>query len=324
MVNLLRRRPLMAGAAMALAARPVRAETFPSQTIRLVVGFSPGGGTDALARAVADKLRDNLGQTVIVDNKPGAGSNLAHEFVAKQPPDGYTLLIGSNTTMLFPFLVSRLGYDPNTAFTPIGFIAKQDSILVGSAKAPYADLRAIVQAARSTPGAVQYGTAGVATPMHLAAEQFGLVNKLKLTHVPFRGTGPMVSDLLGGHLELGVSSLTSVQQYFADGRLKPYAIAAMARSPSAPDVPTFRELGAGDIEGTIAYSLIAPAGVSPAIVRRLNEALNASVATPQMRDDLNKRGFDAMGGTPEELRQWLSGQAAIWGPVLQAAGVKPE
>lgn len=324
MTNRLRRRPLMAGAAMALAAGKARAETFPSHTIRLVVGFSPGGGTDALARAIADKLRDNLGQSVIVDNKPGAGSNLAHEFVAKQPPDGYTLLIGSNTTMLFPFLVTKLGYDPNTAFTPIGFIAKQDSVLVGTGKAPYADLKAIVQAARSAPGAIQYGTAGVATPMHLAGEQFGLVNNLKITHVPFRGTGPMVSDLLGGHLELGVSSLTSVQQYFADGRLKPYAMAAAARSPMAPDVPTFRELGAGEVEGTIAYSLIAPAGMSPDIVRRLNAALNAAVTPPQMREDLSKRGFDAMGGTPEELRQWLSRQSAIWGPVLQAAGVKPE
>ncbi len=324
MVILLRRRPLMAGAAMMLAAGAAHAQTFPSHTIRLVVGFSPGGGTDALARAFADKLRDNLGQTVIVDNKPGAGSNLAHEFVAKQPPDGYTLLIGSNTTMLFPFLVSKLGYDPNTAFTPIGFIAKQDSILVGSSKAPYADLKAIMQAARSAPGSVQYGTAGVATPMHLAAEQFGLVNNLKLTHVPFRGTGPMVSDLLGGHLELGVSSLTSVQQYFADGRLKPYAMATAVRSPMAPDVPTFRELGAGDVDGTIAYSLIAPAGVPAAIVKRLNDALNASVATPQAREDLSKRGFDAMGGTAEELGQWLARQSAIWGPVLQAAGVKPE
>jgi tripartite-type tricarboxylate transporter receptor subunit TctC len=160
--------------------------------------------------------------------------------------------------------------------------------------------------------------------MHLAGEQFGLLNDLKLTHVPFRGTGPMVTDLLGGHLELGVSSLTSVQQYFADGRIRPYAVAAAQRSAIVPDVPTFRELGAGDVEGTIVYTLLVPAATPPAIVRRLNEALNAAVATPEMREELGRRGFVAMGGTPGELATWLAQQPAIWGPVLQAAGIKPE
>jgi tripartite-type tricarboxylate transporter receptor subunit TctC len=324
MTILLRRRPLLAGTGALLVAGPVWADTYPSQTIRLVVGFPPGGGTDALARAIVDKLRENLGQTVIVDNKPGAASNLSHEYVAKQPGDGYTLLVGSNATMLFPFMVAKLGYDPKTAFAPIGFIGKQDSILVGSGRAPYADLKAIIAAAREQPGKLQFGTAGVTTPMHMAGEQFGLLNGLKLTHVPFRGTGPMVTDLLGGHLELGVSSLTSVQQYFADGRIKPYALAAAQRSTMAPDVPTFRELGAGEVEGTIVYTLLAPAATPPAIIRRLNQALNFAVATPQMREELAKRGFVAMGGTPEELRAWLDQQPAIWGPVLQAAGIKPE
>jgi tripartite-type tricarboxylate transporter receptor subunit TctC len=318
------RRPLVAGALAALAGGAARADSFPSQPIRLVVGFPPGGGTDALARAIVEKLRENLGQPVIVDNKPGAASNLSHEYVAKQPADGYTLLVGSNATMLFPFMVAKMGYDPKTAFAPVGFIGKQDSILVGSARAPYADLGAIIAAARAAPGKVQFGTAGVTTPMHLAGEQFGLLNDLKLTHVPFRGTGPMVTDLLGGHLELGVSSLTSVQQYFADGRIRPYAVAAAQRSAIVPDVPTFRELGAGDVEGTIVYTLLVPAATPPAIVRRLNEALNAAVATPEMREELGRRGFVAMGGTPGELATWLAQQPAIWGPVLQAAGIKPE
>jgi tripartite-type tricarboxylate transporter receptor subunit TctC len=171
---------------------------------------------------------------------------------------------------------------------------------------------------------VQYGTAGVSTPMHLSTERYAILNKIKLTHVPFRGTGPLVTDLLGGHIKLGMSSLTSVAQYLANGRLKAYGMAAPERAQSAPAIKTFKEQGAGDVDGTIVYTLIAPPGTPPAIIARLNEALNAAVSTPEMREELRKRGFVAMGGTPQELAKWTAEQAPIWGPVLQAAGITPE
>ena len=191
--------------------------------------FPPGGGTDALARAIQEPMQKALGQTVIIDNKGGAGGNLAHEYAAKQPPDGHTVLVSSNNQMLYPFLVARLGYDP-AAFVPIGFIAKQESVFVGSADAPWADLAAITEAARKAPGDVQYGTAGVSTPMHLSTERYAILNKIKLTHVPFRGTGPLVTDLLGGHIKLGMSSVTSVAQHLASGKLKAYGMAAPERA----------------------------------------------------------------------------------------------
>ena len=290
----------------------------------MVVPFPPGGGTDALARAIQEPMQRSLGGTIIVDNKGGGGGNIAHEFVANQPGDGHWMVVSANNLPLYPYIVARLGYDPKTAFVPVGFIAKQESVLVGSADAPWPDLKAIIAAAKAAPGSVQYGTAGLTTPMHLSTEQFAMLNGLKLTHVPFRGTGPLVSDLLGGHIKLGMSSITSVAPQIAAGKLKPYAMASLERSSVAPGIPTFKELGAGDVDGTIVYTLLATAGTPPAVVAKLNKALNDAVSTPAAREDLSKRGFVAMGGTPQQLADWLKVQEPIWVPVLQAAGIKPE
>jgi len=301
-----------------------RAQTFPSQPVHVVVPFPPGGGTDALTRAIQEPMQKSLGGTIIVDNKGGGGGSIAHEFVAKQPADGHWLVVGANNLPLYPYIVAKLGFDAKTAFTPVGFIAKQESVLVGSLDAPWADLKALAAAAKAAPGTVQYGTAGLTTPMHLSAEQFAMLNGLKLTHVPFRGTGPLVTDLLGGHIKLGMSSITSVAQQIAAGKLKPYAMASLERSSVAPDIPTFKELGFGDVDGTIVYTLMAPAGTSAPVIARLNAALNAAVATPEGKEDLKKRGFVALGGTPQQLGDWLKVQEPIWVPVLNAAGIKPE
>lgn len=318
-----RRQALLGALAAGAVATPAIAQTFPSQPVHVVVPFPPGGGTDALARAIQDPFQKALGQTVIIDNRGGGGSSIGHEVVAKAAPDGYTVLVSSNNQTLLPYLVARLNYDPAT-FVPIGFVAKQESVFVGSADAPWKDLAAITEAARKAPGDVQYGTAGVSTPMHLSTERYALLNKIKLTHVPFRGTGPLVTDLLGGHIKLGMSSVTSVAPHLQSGKLKAYGMAAPERAPSAPDIPTFKELGLGDVDGTIVYTLIATPGTPAPVIAKLNAALNASVATPEMRESLRKRGFVAMGGTPEELGKWTALQAPLWAPVLQAAGIKPE
>lgn len=310
--------------ALAASGSVARAQTFPSQPVHIVVPFPPGGGTDALARAIQEPMQRSLGGTIIIDNKGGGGGNIAHDFVAKQPADGHWMVVSANNLPLYPYIVAKLGYDPKTAFVPIGFIAKQESVLVGSADAPWPDLKAIIAAAKAAPGSVQYGTAGLTTPMHLSTEQFAMLNGIKLTHVPFRGTGPLVSDLLGGHIKLGMSSITSVAPQIAAGKLKPYAMASLKRSSVAPNIPTFKELGAGDVDGTIVYTLLAPAGTPPAVVAKLNKALNDAVSTPEAKEDLSKRGFVAMGGTPQQLADWLKLQEAIWVPVLQAAGIKPE
>ncbi|MDP2373720.1 tripartite tricarboxylate transporter substrate binding protein [Reyranella sp.] len=310
--------------AIAAAGSPARAQTFPSQPVHVVVPFPPGGGTDALARAIQEPMQRSLGGTIIIDNKGGGGGSIAHDFVAKQPADGHWMVVIANNLPLYPYTVAKLGFDPKTAFIPIGFIAKQESVLVGSADAPWADLKAIIAAAKAAPGSVQYGTAGLTTPMHLSAEQFAMLNGLKLTHVPFRGTGPLVTDLLGGHIKLGMSSITSVAPQIAAGKLKPYAMASLERSSVAPNIPTFKELGAGDVDGTIVYTLLAPAGTPPAVVAKLNKALNEAVSTPEGKEDLKKRGFVPVGGTPQQLGDWLKIQEPIWVPVLKAAGIKPE
>ena len=274
-------------AAVAAGGAGARAQSFPSQPVKVVVPFPPGGGTDALARAIQEPMQKALGQTVIIDNKGGAGGNLAHEYVAKQPPDGHTVLVSSNNQMLYPFLVAQLGYDP-AAFVPIGFIAKQESVFVGSADAPWADLAAITEAARKAPGDVQYGTAGVSTPMHLSTERYAILNKIKLTHVPFRGTGPLVTDLLGGHIKLGMSSLTSV------------APASRQRQAQGLRHGGARARGGGaghqDLQGTGGgrrrrhHRLHADCAARHAAraVAKLNKALNAAVSTPEMREDLQQ------------------------------------
>lgn len=310
--------------ALTAAGSVARAQGFPSQPVHMVVPFPPGGGTDALARAIQDPMQKSLGGTVIVDNKGGGGGSIAHEFVAKQPADGHWMVVSANNLPLYPYTVAKLGFDAKTAFMPVGFIAKQESVLVGSADAPWSDLKAIIAAAKAAPGSVQYGTAGLTTPMHLSAEQFAMLNGLKLTHVPFRGTGPLVTDLLGGHIKLGMSSITSVAPQIAAGKLKPYAMASLERSSVAPNIPTFKELGAGDVDGTIVYTLLVPSGTPPAAIARLNQALNAAVSTPEGREDLKKRGFVPLGGTPQQLADWLKVQEPIWVPVLKAAGIKPE
>ena len=303
---------------------PAFAQTYPTKPIRLVVPFAPGGSSSIVARAIAAEMEKGLGQTIIVDNKGGGGGSIAHDFVAKQPADGHWMVVSANNLPLYPYTVAKLGFDPKTAFIPIGFIAKQESVLVGSADAPWADLKAIIAAAKAAPGSVQYGTAGLTTPMHLSAEQFAMLNGLKLTHVPFRGTGPLVTDLLGGHIKLGMSSITSVAPQIAAGKLKPYAMASLERSSVAPTIPTFKELGAGDVDGTIVYTLLAPAGTPPAVVAKLNKALNDAVSTPEGKEDLKKRGFVPMGDTPQQLGDWLKIQEPIWVPVLKEAGIKPE
>ena len=318
-----RRQALLGALAVGAVAAPAVAQTFPSQPIHIVVPFPPGGGTDALARAIQEPFQKAIGQTVVIDNRGGGGGSIGHEIVAKAAPDGYTVGFSSNNQMLLPYLIARLSFDPAT-FVPIGFVAKQESVFVGSADAPWKDLAAITEAARKAPGDVQYGTAGISTPMHLSTERYAMLNNIKLTHVPFRGTGPLVTDLLGGHVKLGMSSLTSVAQHLQNGKLKAYGMAAPERAQSAPDIPTFKELGFGDVDGTIVYTLIGTPGMPAQVIAKLNATLNASVATPEMREDLRKRGFVAMGGTPEELGKWTAVQAPIWGPVLQAAGVKPE
>ncbi len=301
-----------------------RAQTFPTQPVHMVVPFPPGGGTDALARAIQEPMQKAMGGTIVVDNKGGGGGSIAHEFVAKQPGDGHWLVIGANNLPLYPHIVAKLGFDARTAFVPIGFIAKQESVLVGSLDAPWPDLKAIVAAAKAAPGLVQYGTAGLTTPMHLSTEQFAMLNGFKLTHVPFRGTGPLVTDLLGGHIKLGMSSITSVAAHLQAGKLKAYGMASPERASIAPEIPTFKELGMGDVDGTIVYTLLATAGSPPAAIAKLNQALNAAVSTPEGKEDLKKRGFVAMGGTPQQLADWLKVQEAIWVPVLDAAGIKPE
>lgn len=318
------RRTLILTSLAASVAGGARAQNFPSQPGHMVVPFPPGGGTDALARAIQEPMQQVLGQTVIVDNKGGGGGSIAHEFVAKQPGDGHWMVVSSNNLVLYPYIVAKLGFDPKTAFAPVGFIAKQESVFVGSADAPWPDLKAIIAAAKAAPGQVQYGTAGLTTPMHMSTEQFALLNGLKLTHVPFRGTGPLVTDLLGGHIKLGMSSITSVAPQISAGKLKAYAMASPERSSVAPEIPTFKELGAGEVDGTIVYTLLATAGAPPSTIAKLNDALNKAVSTPAGKEDLRKRGFVAMGGTPQELADWLKKQEPIWVPVLQAAGIKPE
>ena len=285
--------------------------------------FPPGGGTDALARAIQDPFQKAIGQTVIIDNGRGGGS-IGHEIVAKAPPDGYTVRVSSNNQMLLP-VPDRPARLRSRRLRAVGFVAKQESVFVGSADAPWKDLAAITEAARKAPGDVQYGTAGISTPMHLSTERYAILNKIKLTHVPFRGTGPLVTDLLGGHVKLGMSSLTSVAaapaerqaQGLWDGGARARAVGARHQDLQ----------GAGLRRRRRHHRLYADRAARHAGAGRCQAQRGAERLRVDAGDEggaaqarLRRHGRHARGAG----RVDGGAGAGIWGPVLQAAGVKPE
>ena len=299
----------------------VAAAGYPDKPIRLVVPFPPGGPTDMVARPLAEFLGKRLKQQIIVDNRGGAGGAIGAEAVAKAPADGYTLLMATvGTQAINATLFKKLGYDPVKDFTPISLVAAAPVALVANPSVPVNSVADLIALAKAKPGTLNFGSAGNGTPGHLTGEMFRAATGTELRHVPYKGSAPAISDLLGGQIQLMFDPLQSVLPQVRAGRLKLLAVSSRVRSPAAPDVPTFAESGLRDFEATAWWGVFAPARLPAAITTTLNEAINAVVRSEAFRALLVPQGVTVIGDTPAEFAKFQQDELVKWGKAVRASG----
>ena len=299
------------------------AQTFPDKPLKIVVGFPPGGGSDLMARTVAERLSPLIGQPVIVDNKPGAGSTIAASFVAKSKPDGYTILFGQAANLgIAPAMMSTLNYDPIKDFAPITRLAAAPLLVVGPTTLAAADMKEVITLAKANPNKLSFGSPGSGTLGHLAGEMFVSQAKIKAVHVPYKGQSAAITDIIGNRVELYFSTIAVISPHVESGRIKAFAITSKERSPSFPDVPTVAESGLPGYEAENWYALLAPAGTPPAIVDRLNRELKKILGSPDFVKEIAKEGGRTVGDSPAEFAKFLSIDVPRWQQIVREADLK--
>ena len=305
---------LAAGAPLALA---------QSKTARMVVAFPPGGGTDITARQVAPRMSELLGMNIVVDNRPGASTNIAHEQVARAAPDGLTMLMGTPTLTINPGLFSKLNYDTLKDFTAVSLVSSTPNVLVVPTALPAKDFKAFLALVRARPGDMNYSSAGSGTPQHLASELFRTNAKVNIQHVPYKGTTPALTALIGGEVGMTFSNIVSAIGYIKSGRLRALGTTGATRAALLPDVPTMKEHGI-DMETSVWYGILVPSATPPDIVKRLADATIAAVKTPDLRQRMIDSGADPVGSTPEEFAALIKREVPQYAAVIRAAGAKAD
>jgi tripartite-type tricarboxylate transporter receptor subunit TctC len=307
------------------AAVNAAAQTYPSRPVTLMVGFAPGGGTDTVARVMQKKLAEFLGQPVVVENRAGAGGTIAAGIAAKAEPDGYTVLLATIAALAInPHLNSKLPYKPLTDFAPISMATESGNVLVVHPSLPAKTLAEYVRLANSRPGGIAYGTSGVGSAGNLAGELFRLTAKANLVHVPYKGGGPAMSDLLGGQILSSFASATTATPQVQTGRLRALGVTSPKRSIALPDVPTIAEQGFPGYEATNWYAFVGPARMSKDVVARLNREIVKTLKDPETHAAILKQGEEPTPSTPEELAQHMAREYATWGRVIKEAGIPLE
>ena len=315
---------VLATTAATCAAQPsAGAGTFPARPVRLIVGFAPGGGTDIIARLVAQKLTERWSQPVIVDNRPGASGNIGAELVARSAPDGYSLLVAFSSHASNPAL-SKLPFDINRDFTSITQIGSAPMVIVAHPGLPAKTLGELIDYARAHPGAIKFGSSGVGTPVHLAGELMMQLTGTSMVHVPYKGIAPAMAAILGGEIQLTYAAVLSGLQHFRSGRLKPLAVASRTRYPALPDVPTTAEAGLAGYEVDFWYALLGPGAMPAPLVARIQRDVSALLNSPEMKESLAAQGCIAVGGTPEALTALIRTEYELWSGVVKARGVRLE
>ncbi|HVR49509.1 MAG TPA: tripartite tricarboxylate transporter substrate binding protein [Pseudorhodoferax sp.] len=311
-------------AALALApGGPAAAQTWPDKPIRLVVGFAPGGFTDVLARLLGQQLSQRLGQPVVVENKPGAAGTLGADLVAKSKPDGYTLLLGhSNSNSVAPALYPRLPYDVIRDFTPITRIATTPLLLTVHPSVAATDVKAFVALAKSKPEGLRFASSGSGSAQHLAAARFMLATGTQMVHVPYKGSGSAIVDLLAGHIELNFESPPNILPHWQSGKLRVLAITSNKRSPLMPDVPTLAEAGVPNAEMLQWFALLGPAGLPAEVTRRINTEVTAILKLPEVVEKIASQGGEIVAGTPEQFAAFLPADVASWAQLVKQANVR--
>jgi tripartite-type tricarboxylate transporter receptor subunit TctC len=315
----------IAAAALGIAlAQAALAQTgYPTRTISMVVGFAPGGGTDTVARIVAPKLAASIGAAVVVENRAGAGGNVATDHVAKAAPDGYTILLGNvGSLAVAPFLVAKLPYDPLRDLAPVTMAVVFANVLVVDPKLPIANLADFVKLAREKPGAISYGSSGIGGAGHLAGELLKQMAGIDIVHVPYKGGGPAMQGMLGGQVQAIFATPVSAGGQIKAGKIRAIATTGTVRSPELPDVPTVAESGFPGYEALNWYAYLVPAATPRPIVDRLNAEIIAALKAPDVREQLARQGVEPQPGTPEALRKYMERELATWGRVVKEAKIE--
>jgi len=301
-------------------------DRYPSRVVRLVVPFAVGGSTDVLARALAQQLGERIGQPVVVENRPGAGGTVGTEYVAKQPPDGYTLLLGTvSTHSVAVSLYDKLGYDPVRDYAPITEIATIPNLVVVNADVTKVHtLAEFIALAKRQPGTLSYASNGQGTSNHLASELLKTAAGINLIHVPYKGSGPALNDLVGGHVSMYFSSMPPAIQLVKDGRLRALGVTGLARSPIFPELPTISESALPGFEAVLHYGIIAPAGTPKSAVMKLNAALRQAVMSNELKQKLAADGTEPLASTPEEYATDIDKEETKWSAIVKKSGAKAE
>jgi tripartite-type tricarboxylate transporter receptor subunit TctC len=313
------------GTAAIFAVAPARAAEYPDRPITLIVPFPPGGSTTVMARNVADKMSVALGQSIIVDNRGGAGGTIGTRIAAKAAPDGYTILLSyTGTFSIAPTAYGSVGYDPRKDFAPIGMIGAAPNLLVVTPSLPVKSIAELTAYAKAQTAPMQYGSPGVGTVNHLAGELFANAVGVPMQHIPYKGNGPALGDLIGGHIPLMFVPIPVSLGNVQSGKLRALAISSAKRSPLTPDIPTLAESGFPGFDVALRYGLAAPAGTPKPIIDRLNKELNAALADPDVQKRLANEGADALPGTPEAYAADIDKEETKWGALVRKLGLKLE
>jgi len=305
----------------ALSPSGAHAQGYPSKPIRLIVPYAPGGATDIISRAVAIELTKTLGQAVNVDNRPGAGGNLGSELAARSAPDGYTLLTSASSLHgITPFLYKKLNYDPNKDLLPVIVLAGFANVLVVNPAVPANSVKDVIALAKAQPGKLTCASSGSGSTIHMSCEMFKQMLGLEITHVPYKGSGPAVIDLMGGQVNLMFDNIPSAITHIRSGKLRALATTGARRSPTLPDLPTIVESGVPGYESTAWFGIAAPVGTPKEIIARLNAEGQKALRSPEFVKRMTDLGYEIVGGTPEQMASMIQDEYKRWGPIVKASG----
>jgi tripartite-type tricarboxylate transporter receptor subunit TctC len=305
------------------ALTPASAQDWPTKAVKLIVPFPPGGGTDIIARVLGNHLATSLKQPFVVENKPGAGGNIGIDLAAKSPADGYTIVLGQTSNLAInPTLYAKLPYDPVKDLTPVALVADAPLVFVVSADSKLKTLADVLSAAKLKPGEVTFGSPGNGTVAHLTGELMQRAADAKLLHIPYKGSAPALTDLLGGRIDTFMASVPTALSQIKGGKLRALAVSSANRSPSLPDVPTMAEAGLKGFDSTTWFGIMVPAGTPKPIVDKLNSAINAALKAPEVGEKIAAEGGAPLGGTADKFATVLKADLASWGKVVKASGAK--
>jgi tripartite-type tricarboxylate transporter receptor subunit TctC len=313
-----------AALAAAMASGGALAQSWPSKPIRYLVPFPPAGATDITARIIADKIAGPLGQPVVVENRPGAAGNVGSELVAKAAPDGYTLLQCTVAQSISATLYAKLNYDLEKDLAPVAMIALVPNVMEVNPSVPAKSVAEFIALAKSKPGKINFASSGSGTSIHMSAEMFMMMTGVKMVHVPYKGSGPALADLLGGQVDVMFDNLTSSIGYIKSGKLRALAVTTATRYPELPDVPTMQEAGVPGYEATAWFGMLAPKGTPRSVVARINSEVNKALAHADVKEKLAQQGAVASAWTPEQFGEFIHNEIAKWGKVVKASGAKVE